>query len=143
MFGFFLIGLLLNFFFIFLTPIVLLGVWYSYHFVTFAFISALLSFAGSTTATVMYTVFQRVITSQKELNISASLGAQMFAFMWIGTGFSIAGWIVHFHLAIVSRKEHHSTKAVRKAEKAEKKRERKAWRRKEFLKLWKEMCGLL
>jgi hypothetical protein len=52
----------------------------------------------------MYAVFKRVIGSQKELNISASLGPQMFAFMWIASAFSAAGWIVHFHLAYVSRR---------------------------------------
>ena len=114
MFGFFIVTICMNFVFIFLTPIVLYSRWYSYHFVTFTFISALLNFAGSTIATVMYTVFQRVITSQKELNISASLGAQMFVFMWIGTAFSIAGWIIHFHLACVSRKSSKSTKRRRR-----------------------------
>jgi hypothetical protein len=38
--------------------------------------------------------------------------------MWLGTVFSIAGWAVHLHLAIVSRKKHHATKKDR-----EKKRE--------------------
>jgi len=108
MFGFFIVSLCMNFVFIFLSPIVLYSLWYSYHFVTFSFISALLSTTASIIATVMYTIFQRVITSQTELNIGASLGAQQFAFMWIGTAFSIAGWIIHFHLALVSRKVHHS-----------------------------------
>jgi hypothetical protein len=124
MFGFFLLGIIVSFLLIFLSPLVLLSRWYSYHFVTFAFISALLNFAGSTTATVMYVVFQRVITSQKELNIGARLGGQMFAFMWLGTVFSIAGWIVHFHLAIVSRKKHHATRKDRKAEKEKEKKAR-------------------
>ncbi|KAN0117743.1 SUR7/PalI family domain containing protein [Hyaloscypha variabilis] len=118
MFSFFLLSILTSFLLIFLSPLVLLSVWYSYHFVTFAFISALLTFAGSTTATVMYVIFQKVITSQKELNIGAKLGPRMFAFMWLGTVFSIAGWAVHLHLAIVSRKKHHATKKDR-----EKKRE--------------------
>jgi len=98
----------MNFVFIFLTPVVLYSRWYSYHFVTFTFISALLTTAGSVTATVMFAIFKRVISSQKELNISASLGAQMFAFMWIGSAFSIGGWIIHFHLACLSRKKEKS-----------------------------------
>jgi hypothetical protein len=61
----------------------------------------------------MYAVFKRVIGSQRELNISASLGAQMFAFMWIATAFSAAGCIVHFHLACVSRREQKSEKKAR------------------------------
>lgn len=108
MFGFFMLGLCMNFVSIFLSPIVLHSRWYSYHYVTLAFISALLTFAGSTIATVMYVIFQKVITSQKELNISAGLGVQMFVFMWMGTVFSMAGWILHFYMACVSRKAHHS-----------------------------------
>ena len=127
MFGFFMVGLCLNFLFIFLSPIVLISRWYAYHFVTFAFISALLTTGGAAAATVMYVVFQRVITSQKELNISASLGPQMFVFMWLGTAFSIAGWIIHFHLAIVSRREHHATRRERKAE-HEKERRSRGWK---------------
>jgi hypothetical protein len=105
MFGFFMLGICINFLLIFLSPLVLLSRWYSYHFVTFAFISALLTFAGSTTATVMYVIFQRVITSQKELSIGAKIGGQMFAFMWL------------------SRKKHHDTrKDRREREKKEGKR---------------------
>ena len=59
----------------------------------------------------MYAIFKRVISSQKELNISATLGTQMFAFMWIASAFSAAGWIVHFYLACVSRR-------IQKAEKS-------------------------
>lgn len=109
MFGAFMFGLCNNFTLIFLSPLALLNRWYSYHFVIFAFISALFSFIGSALATSMYVTFQKVITSQKELNIAAKLGPRMFAFMWIGTSFSLAAWIVHLHLAIVSRREHHDT----------------------------------
>jgi len=116
MFGFFIVSLCMNFVFIFLAPIVLYSRWYSYHFVTFAFISALLSTTASIIATAMFSIFKRVITSQAGLNIGASLGAQMFAFMWIGTAFSVAGWVVHFYLACVSRKD----------AKAEKKKDNKA-----------------
>jgi hypothetical protein len=119
MFGSFLLSIITSFLLIFLSPLVLLSRWYSYHFVTFAFISGLLSFIASTTACVMYVVFQRVITSQKELNIGAKLGPRMFAFMWLGTVFSIAGWAVHLHLAIVSRKKHHTTKKERRERKRE------------------------
>jgi hypothetical protein len=123
MFGFFLLGIIVSFFLIFLSPLVLLSRWFSYHFVTFAFISALLNFAGSATATAMYVVFQRVITSQKELNIGAKLGGTIFAFMWLGTVFSIAGWAVHLRLAIVSRRKHHDTRKERKERKEERKKE--------------------
>lgn len=119
MFGFFLLSIITSFLLIFLSPLVLLSVWYSYHFVTFAFISGLLTFCGATTATVMYVTFQKVITSQKELNIGAALGPRMFVFMWMGTVFSIAGWAAHLHLAIVSRKKHHATRKERRERKRE------------------------
>jgi uncharacterized membrane protein len=104
------LSICMNFICMFLGPVVLYSRWYSYHFVTLSFISSLLCTAGSVIATVMYAVFKRVVGSQKELNISASLGAQMFAFMWIATVFSAAGWIVHFYLACVSRKEQKAEK---------------------------------
>ena len=110
MFGFFMLSICMNFICMFFGPIVLYSRWYSYHFVTLSFISSLLCTTGSVIATVMYAVFKRVIGSQKELNISAILGAQMFAFMWIASAFSAAGWIVHFHLACVSRKEQKAEK---------------------------------
>jgi hypothetical protein len=130
MFGFFLVSLCLNFAFIFLTPIVLFSRWYSYHFVTFAFISALFTFIGSAIATSMYVTFQKVITSQTELNIQANLGVQMFVFMWLGAAFAIAGWIVHFRLACVSRKLHNDTRKERRERKKEDRAESKAGGRK-------------
>jgi hypothetical protein len=36
----------------------------------------------------------------------------MFAFMWIATAFSVAGWIVHFHLACLSRREQKAEKGA-------------------------------
>jgi hypothetical protein len=119
MFSFFLLSILTSFLLIFLSPLVLLSRWYSYHFVTFAFISGLLTFCGATTATAMYVTFQKVITSQKELNIGAALGVRMFVFMWLGTVFSIVGWAVHLHLAIVSRRKHHATRKERRERKRE------------------------
>jgi hypothetical protein len=112
MFGFFMVSICMNFICMFLGPIILYSRWYSYHFVTLSFLSSLLCTAGSVIATVMYAVFKRVISSQKELNISATLGAPMFAFMWIATAFSAAGWIVHFHLACVSRKNKRAEKSA-------------------------------
>ena len=110
MFGFFMLGICMNFICLFFGPIILYSRWYSFHFVTISFFSQLLCLAGSVTATVMFAAFKRVIGSQKELNISASLGAQMFAFMWIATSFSVAGWIVHFHLACLSRRKQKAEK---------------------------------
>ena len=105
MFGFFMLSICMNFVCIFLGPLVLYAKWHSYHLVTLSFISSLVCTAGTVTATVMYAIFQRVISSQKELNITATLGARMFAFMWIATAFSAAGWIIHLCVACGSRRE--------------------------------------
>lgn len=43
----------------------------------------------------MFIIFRNVITSQAGLNIGASIGNQMYAFMWIGAGCSIIAWLIH------------------------------------------------
>jgi hypothetical protein len=40
-----------------------------------------------------------VITSQAGLNIGASLGTQIFAFMWVASAFSIFGCVIHLCLS--------------------------------------------
>jgi hypothetical protein len=44
----------------------------------------------------MAVIFRSVATSQADLNIGASIGTDMFAFMWIGAGASIIGFLIHF-----------------------------------------------
>jgi hypothetical protein len=46
----------------------------------------------------MFIIFRNVITSQAGLNIGASLGTSMFAFMWIGAACSIFGWLIHMFM---------------------------------------------
>jgi hypothetical protein len=99
MFGFFLTGICMNFVNIFLAPIVLYSRWWSFPFAIWTFIAALLTAVATIIATVMFVIFRNVIISQAGLNIGASLGAQMFAFMWIGTAFSIFGFLIHLFLS--------------------------------------------
>lgn len=99
MFGFFLTGVCMNFVNIFITPIVLKSRWWSFPIAIWTFISALLTTAAAVIATVMFVIFRNVITSQAGLNIGASLGTQMFAFMWIGAAFSIFGFLIHLGLS--------------------------------------------
>jgi hypothetical protein len=47
----------------------------------------------------MFIIFRNVITSQAGLQIGASLGTDMFVFMWIGTAFSIFGFVIHLGLS--------------------------------------------
>ncbi len=98
MFGFFLTGVCMNFVNIFLSPIVLYSRWWSFPFAIWTFVSALLTTAATIIATVMFVIFRNVITSQQGLNIGASLGTDMFVFMWIASAFSIFGWLVHLFL---------------------------------------------
>lgn len=98
MVGFFLCGVCMNFVSIFITPIVLRSRWWSLPIAIWTFIAALLTTAACIIATVMFIIFKKVITSQDGLNIGASLGTQMFVFMWIGAAFSILGFITHLGL---------------------------------------------
>jgi hypothetical protein len=98
MFGFFITGMCMNFVSIFITPVVLYSRWWSLPTAIWTFIAALLTSAATTIATVMFVIFRNVITSQAGLDISASLGTDMFAFMWTGAAFSIFGFIIHLCL---------------------------------------------
>ncbi|KAF4627945.1 hypothetical protein G7Y89_g10210 [Cudoniella acicularis] len=99
MFGFFITGLCMNFVNIFLAPITIYSRWWSFPFAICTFISALLTTAATIIATVMFIIFRNVITSQQGLNIGASVGTQMFAFMWVASAFSIFGWLIHLCLS--------------------------------------------
>jgi len=98
MFGFFITGVCMNFVSIFITPIVLRSRWWSLPIAIWTFIAALLTTAACIIATVMFIIFKTVITSQDGLNIGASLGTQIFVFMWIGAAFSVLGFITHIGL---------------------------------------------
>lgn len=99
MFGFFLTGVCMNFVSIFLAPITLYSRWWSLPFAIWTFIAALVTTAATIIATVMSIIFRNVATSQSGLNIGASIGTDMFAFMWIASAFSIFGWLVHLSLS--------------------------------------------
>jgi len=47
----------------------------------------------------MFIIFRNVITSQEGINIGASLGTVMFAFMWVGSAFSIFAFVIHLCLS--------------------------------------------
>lgn len=98
MFGTFLTGVCMNFISIFITPIVIKSRWWSFPIAIWTFIAALLTTIGAVIATVMFIIFRNTITSQAGLNIGASVGTQMFAFMWVGAAFSIFGFVIHLGL---------------------------------------------
>lgn len=98
MFGFFLTGICMTFVSIFTTPIVLRTRWWSFAIAVWTFVAALLTVAATIIATVMFIIFKNVITSQPGLNIGASIGTQMFVFMWIAAGFNFLGFLIHLFL---------------------------------------------
>lgn len=99
MFGCFMTGVCMNFISIFIAPVTLYSRWWSLPFTIWSFIAALLSSAAAIIATVMFTIFRNVITSQEGINIGASLGNVMFGFMWTGAAFSILGFVIHVCLS--------------------------------------------
>lgn len=98
MFGFFLTGVCMNFVNCFIAPVALYSRWWSFPLTVWTFIAALLTTAAAVIGTVMAVIFRNVATSQTNLNISASIGTDMFAFMWIGAGASIIGFLIHFSM---------------------------------------------
>ncbi|KAK9782594.1 putative SUR7/PalI family-domain-containing protein [Seiridium cardinale] len=95
MFGFFLAGLVLDFVLMLLAPIVLYSRWWSFPFSVFAFLAAIMVIAAAAVATAMALVFQYALTSQVDLNIKVDIGTKMWAFMWIGAGFTFLAFLIH------------------------------------------------
>lgn len=63
----------------------------------FSFFTALVTIVASAVATVMFEIFANVFTNaDPSLNIHAHVGTQMLVFMWIGSAFSLLGFIVQF-----------------------------------------------
>jgi hypothetical protein len=83
---------------VFVTPVVLMSRWWSLAIAVWTFVAALFTVAATVIATAMFIIFKNVITSQQALNIGASIGTQMFAFMWIAAGFNLLGFGIHLGL---------------------------------------------
>ncbi|KZF25643.1 hypothetical protein L228DRAFT_236718 [Xylona heveae TC161] len=93
MFGFFISGTVLCFLSIFLAPFSVFSRWAALGIGLFTFIAALLTTVATVIATVMFKVFQNVFMSATDINIIATLGPRMFAFMWIATGTAVIAWL--------------------------------------------------
>jgi len=94
MFGLFLTGACLSTVLIFLTPLSVYSRWAAFPIAIFTFLTALFTTAASIIATVMFVIFRNVIGSVAEINIGASIGNKMFAFMWVASAFSILAWLI-------------------------------------------------
>ncbi|KAI1001207.1 hypothetical protein K3495_g6993 [Podosphaera aphanis] len=98
LFCFFLAGISMNVVSIFVAPITLRSRWWSLPFALWSFFAALFTTVACLIVTAMSLIFVKVATSQPGLNISASIGKSFFAFMWIGSIFSILGLLMHLSL---------------------------------------------
>ncbi|KAI9711084.1 MAG: hypothetical protein M1812_007278 [Candelaria pacifica] len=94
MFALFLLGICLSSFSIILMPFSIYSRWASLPTAILSFLAALATTAATIIATVMFIIFRNVFTTAPEVNINAELGIQMFAFMWIASGFGILAWLV-------------------------------------------------
>ncbi|KAH9818184.1 SUR7/PalI family [Teratosphaeria destructans] len=121
MFGLFLAGVCLDFLMIFLVPLSVFSRWATLPIMIFTFLGALLTTVAAILATALFVIAQDALTSQKTLNIGASIGTEMFAFMWIGAGAAILAWLILLCLSCCCA----SRRDVRKGKKRGSK---KAWR---------------
>ncbi|RVX73384.1 hypothetical protein B0A52_03026 [Exophiala mesophila] len=58
------------------------------------FASLLFTAVGSVIATVMFVIFKQQFSAAADLNINATLGKPMLAFLWIGTGMNMIGFFM-------------------------------------------------
>lgn len=98
MFALFLVGLCLEFIMIFVTPLSLFSRWAALPIGIVTLVAALATTVATVLATVMFIVLRNVITGVSELNISAQIGTEMFAFMWIATAFALMAALIQLCL---------------------------------------------
>lgn len=94
MFGLYLAGICLSFVMIFLVPLSVFTRWATLPIMIFTFLAALCTTVATVIATVLFIIAQRAATSVSEINIGASIGVEMFAFMWIGAGTAVLAWLI-------------------------------------------------
>ena len=95
MFALFLTAAPLSFLCIFLTPLSTYSRLLTLPIAFLSFLSALTTTAACIIATALFIIFRNVITSQgSDINIQASVGTKMFAFMWTAAAGAIVGWLV-------------------------------------------------
>ena len=83
---------------IFLVPLAVYSRWASLPLMIGTFLAALFTAVASVLATVMFIIMQNAITQVQQLNIGASIGIEMFVFMWIAAGTAILAWIIQLSL---------------------------------------------
>ena len=99
MFALFLVGTILSFISIFLTPLSIYTRLLTVPIAIFTFLAALTTAAATIIATVMFIIFKKVIHSAEDtVNIVPETGREMFAFIWMATACAIVGWCVQMGL---------------------------------------------
>ena len=98
MFSLFLAGACLSTIMMFITPLSVFSRWAALPIGLFTLLAALCTTVATILATAMFVIFRNAMTSQAQLNIGANLGSEMFAFMWIASGFAILAWLVQMGL---------------------------------------------
>ncbi|KAK7545464.1 SUR7/PalI family-domain-containing protein [Phyllosticta citricarpa] len=94
MFGLFLTGCVLSVIMIFLAPLSVFTRWASLPIALLSFATALFITVAAILATAMFIIFKVALTKVDSLNIGATIGNQMFAFMWIAAACSILAWLI-------------------------------------------------
>lgn len=147
MFGLFLVSAPLSFLCVLLTPLSVNSRLLTLPIACLALLCALTTTAACTIATAMFIIFRNVIVKfGADINITASVGVKMFAFMWTAAAGAVIGWLVQMGLCCccASRRDVKRGKKMgrRSAYKdgevpVTRQKKKKGWRTKEW---WKRMA---
>ncbi len=113
MFGVFLVGLVLSALLVVLSPLALLSRWWSLPVSLLAAAAALALFTGSAIATALALAYRLVGSAISQLNIGVTVGAAMFALVWLATGLALAAFILHSILGCCSTSVRDVTSGLR------------------------------
>ena len=94
MFGLFLAGTAANTFSMLLSPLSVFSRWATVPIVIFTSLGALITTVAAALATALFVIMKNAFMSDVSLNIKASIGVEMFAFMWVGALMVILAWMI-------------------------------------------------
>ena len=94
MFGLFLSGACLAFVLIFINPLSVFSRWATFVIAIFNFLAALFITVAAVIATVMFIIMKNAFTGVADLNVGATIGVEMFVFMWIAAGTATLAWLI-------------------------------------------------
>jgi SUR7/PalI family len=125
MFACFIVGIVfcaLSFLIVFTT---IYSRWVSFLMGFVTFIAAFFTTVGSVIATVMFLIFKNTFEGTDEVNIKATLGTEMFIFMWIASGFSLVGLIMNLGMCCCCASRRDLKRGTKKGKKAFEKHQEK------------------